>query len=78
MPINVAIGQSYMNHHCHRLFINSNSDVIRNMSFRESNIYVVLINKYALEFVDETADERVIALTLSLVLEILNSEMLRV
>ena len=78
MPINVAIGQPYISHHCHRLFTNSNSDVIRNMSFRESIIYVVFLNKCALDFVDETADERVIALTLSLVLEILNSEMLRV
>ena len=81
MPFNVAIGQLYLNHRCYRLFTNSNNDAIRDMIVQKSILYVVLVDECALDFVDETADERIIgffALALSLVLEILNSEMLRV
>ena len=48
MPFHVAIGQSHMNHRCHRIFTNNNSDMIRNMIFRESVMDVELINKCAL------------------------------
>ena len=48
MPFHVAIGQSRLNRHCHRLYTNNNSDAIRYMIFRESIMDVVLIDKCAL------------------------------
>ena len=56
MPFHVAIGQSRLNRHCHRLFTVYNSDAIRNMIFRESD--VVLIESLCSELWMKQANSR--------------------